>query len=94
MEMNAPKMSYQAAQGIVFTQLSDTESVLLNLTTKKYYSLNETGTLFWTLMQQSKTVQDIANSFSETYKITPDQARIKVDGFAQELVSEKLIQEA
>ncbi|ARA91875.1 MAG: PqqD family protein [Bacteroidetes bacterium] len=83
---------YTPHPDVSFTSLDESESVLLHMKTKQYYSLNETGTFIWDAFQQGATVEDIAERLTEVYDIERDDALEYVAGFFEELSSEGLVQ--
>lgn len=48
------------------------ETVVLELKSGIYYGLNETGSLIWNLIQQSKSLEEIRDAILETYEVEPD----------------------
>ena len=85
---------YKPHPDVSFTSLDESESVLLHMKTKQYYSLNETGTFIWDAFQQGASVQDIAERLTEVYDVELDEAADYVANFFEELSSEGLVQRA
>ncbi len=77
---------------LVFTRLDDTEAVLLHLDTKRYYTLNETGTRIWELLQQGRCAQEIAQTLQGGYAVTDEEAMPVLLAFVDELQQEGLVQ--
>lgn len=48
------------------------ETVILELESGVYYGLNETGTLIWNLINQSKTLEEIHKIILSEYDIEPE----------------------
>ena len=48
------------------------EVVVLELKSGIYYGLNETGSLIWNLIQQSKSLEEIRDVILETYEVEPE----------------------
>jgi coenzyme PQQ synthesis protein D (PqqD) len=67
-------MRYRAAPDALAATLSD-GAVLLNLRTKRYYSLNETGTRIWQLLLQGRTEEEIVQALTTEYDVHTDVAR-------------------
>lgn len=44
------------------------EAILINLKTGVYYSLNDTGTMFWTLLDGQRTIADCARLIAIEYE--------------------------
>jgi hypothetical protein len=81
---------FQGAEDVVFTAMED-EAVLLNLTTKQYYGLNESGMRIWQLVQIGSSVSEMAGAIAEDYEVSPEDARDAVAALCQELLEEGLI---
>ena len=80
----------KAEHEVVFTEL-DKDAVLLNLTTKMYYTLNETGLRIWQLAENDLTVKEISEKLQEEFDVTPEKANESVLNLITELISEKLV---
>ncbi len=92
--MLAPETVLHPHPSLVFTQLDDTEAVLLHLDTKRYYTLNETGTRIWELLQQSRSAQEIALALQDNYALTDEEALPLLLAFVDELQQEGLVQQS
>ncbi len=75
----------------VFTRLGDDSATILNLSTKRYYSLNETGIRIWELIEESGRPERVAAALEEEFDIDGDTVRRKVDDFVGELAAEGLL---
>ncbi|HZI50129.1 MAG TPA: PqqD family protein [Pyrinomonadaceae bacterium] len=64
---------------IVFTEFDDSEGILVDLNTKKYYQLNETAMLIWKGLEQGLGPREIADQIVESYEITANDAVRNVD---------------
>jgi len=64
---------------IVFTEFDDSEGILVDLNTKKYYQLNETAMLIWKGLEQGLGSREIAEQIVENYEITANDALRNVD---------------
>ena len=89
--MLAPETVLHPHPSLVFTRLDDTEAVLLHLDTKRYYTLNETGTRIWELLQQSRSAQEIAQALQDNYAVTDEEAMPLLLAFVDELQQEGLV---
>lgn len=89
--MLAPETVLHPHPSLVFTRLDDTEAVLLHLDTKRYYTLNETGTRIWELLQQSRNAQEIAQALQDNYTVTDEEAMPLLLAFVDELQQEGLV---
>jgi hypothetical protein len=89
--MLAPETVLQPHPSLVFTRLDETEAVLLHLDTKRYYTLNETGTRIWELLQQGRSADEIARALQKDYVLTDEEAMPVLLSFVDELHQEGLL---
>jgi len=90
--MLAPETVLHPHPSLVFTRLDDAEAVLLHLDTKRYYTLNETGTRIWELLQQRRSAQEVAQALQDNYAVTDEEAMPLLLAFVDELQQEGLVQ--
>ena len=83
-------MRYKAIAEALVATLSD-GAVLLNLQTKRYYSLNETGTRIWEMVQQTADEGDIVATLLREYEVEEPMARAEVRRILDELIEAQLI---
>lgn len=83
-------MRYRAISEALVATLSD-GAVLLNLQTKRYFSLNETGTRIWELVQQTADEQTIVDTLLREYEVEEPMARTEVRRILDELLEAQLI---
>lgn len=77
--------------GVMFRDL-DGEAVLLELETGRYYSLNETGTRMWILLQEHGSVETAFHALLDEYDIAEDRLRRELLGFVDILATRRLLQ--
>jgi len=87
--MNETK-AYHKNPSVVCTELDD-GAVLLNLDSKYYYSLNETGLRIWQFIEESRSPLEIAKKLANEYEIDVEIAGACVVGLVEELEKENLI---
>jgi len=78
---------------IVFTEFDDSEGILVDLNTKKYYQLNETAMLIWKGLEQGLGTHEIANRIVDNYEITPSDALRNVDEIVEKFQMYSLIRD-
>ena len=59
---------------IVFTEFDDSEGILVDLNTRKYYQLNETAMLIWKGLEQGLGTHEIVDQIVANYEIAPHDA--------------------
>lgn len=67
------------------------EAVILNLETSEYYSLNDTGTLIWELLNSGKNSAKIAETLAAEYGIPAGQAAADTAAFLKHLAKLKIL---
>lgn len=83
-------MRYRAIPEALVATLSD-GAVLLNLQTKRYFSLNETGTRIWELVQQTADEEVIVTTLLREYDVEEPMVRSEVRRILDELIEAQLI---
>ncbi len=78
-------------EDVVFTDFEDGEGILVDLNTKQYYRLNETGALIWRGLENGRTVEEIVSEMQKHYDVTREQALTSVDRLLRTLESNRLI---
>ncbi len=81
---------YKAIDEALVATLSD-GAVLLNLQTKRYFSLNETGTRIWELVQKIADEDAIVATLLREYEVEEGMARTEVRRILEELIDAQLI---
>ncbi len=82
--------SYQKNPSVVCTELDD-GGVLLNLDTKYYYNLNETGLRIWQVMDKFQNPPEIAEKLVNEYEVDVERAKVSVIRLMEDLEKEGLI---
>jgi hypothetical protein len=83
-------MRYRAIPEALVATLSD-GAVLLHLQTKRYFSLNETGTRIWELVQATADEESIVATMIREYEVEEATARAEVRRILDELIEAQLI---
>jgi hypothetical protein len=80
----------QIAPGVLFSEL-EREAVLLNVTTGKYFGLNEVGTRVWVLLAQHKQLAPVHHALVAEYAVSADQAQRDLVKLVDELTAQGLV---
>ena len=81
-----------APQGhVVFTEFEGDEGVLVDLNSKRYYTLNETATLIWRGLERGATKDEIVTQMTAAYDVTPERAASSYDALVHALRTHKLL---
>ena len=79
---------------IVFTEFDEGEAVLVDLNSKRYYTLNETAMIIWRGLERKRTREEIIRDITDTYDVTPEHAAASLDKLVASLQARKLIPSA
>lgn len=83
-------MRYRASADALAATLTD-GAVLLNLRTKRYHSLNETGTRIWQLLLERRTEEEIVLAMTNEYDVEEPVARDETRAVIASLCEHDLI---
>ena len=67
------------------------EAIIINLNTGTYYSLNDTGTMFWDLIDGQRTITDCARAIAAEYQVEIELVETDLLELAGEFQAEGLI---
>ena len=90
MEEKKQKM-FVPLKDVVYTDFQGTGGILVDLKTKQYYQLNETGSLIWRGLEKGDSVDDIALEMSIVYEVTAEDARKSVESLLSSLELRNLV---
>ena len=76
---------------VVDTELEGQETVLLHLESKRYFSLNPTGTRIWRGLRQELNLHEISGRLQEEFVVEPEQADGSVLALVDELCRHQLV---
>lgn len=77
---------------IFFTSFDGGEGILVDLNTKHYYRLNETGAVIWKALEAGRSVDDIVRDLQALYEVASDHARASIHRLLHSLEANKLIE--
>ena len=86
-----PERLFRHHPKVVFTRLDASQAALLHLDTKRYYSVNETGALIWSMLESEPSAEAIAAEIAKEYDIGQREALPYVLEFLEELNEEGLV---
>ena len=76
---------------VVVTDFDGGEGILVDLTTKKYYQLNETAMIVWKGLEKGKTTGEIAADITAGYEVALDRAQVSVERIVDNFQTYKLL---
>ena len=75
----------------VLVQEAQKESVLLNLSTGRYFGLDEVGTRMWKVCTTAASLQNAAESLASEYDVDPTQLQQDLQDLVEKLVAHGLL---
>ncbi|OGW51442.1 MAG: hypothetical protein A2V62_04115 [Nitrospirae bacterium RBG_19FT_COMBO_58_9] len=69
------------------------ETVLLNLSTGRYYTLNRLGSVIWEHCTGQSTISDIHAILCDRFEVAPERALDDLVSLVNELIQEGLLQQ-
>jgi hypothetical protein len=84
---------YRPAAGALFATLTD-GAVVLDVGTKKYFTLNDTGAAIWTCIRDGLGTDAMVAVLQRDYDVSEDDALTAVQVLIDALESEQLIEPA
>ncbi len=92
-ELSDNDKRYKGREDVVFTDLDDGSAVLLHLESKYYYSLNDTGSFLWKLMEKDDgtTEEEMIKELCDAYDVDEGKAKKDVEDFVRDLSEQGLI---
>ena len=79
---------------VVFTEFDEGEGILVDLNTKKYFQLNETGLIVWRGLERGRSLEEIVGEITAAYDVTPEHAAESVRRLLENLRAFKLVHAA
>ena len=79
---------------IVYTDFQGTGGILVDLNTKQYYQLNETGSLIWRALEKGDSVEDIVSEMRTVYEVSEERAHASVEKLLLNLETSNLVRRA
>ena len=79
---------------VVFTEFDAGEGILVDLNTKKYFQLNETGMIVWRGLEKKQTLEEIVGQITAAYDVTPEHAAASVRKLLDALRAFRLVRAA
>jgi hypothetical protein len=77
---------------VVDTALDTGETVLLQLASKTYYSLNATGTQIWQGLKQGLPLHEVSRRLQGRFEVEPERADRSVLALVDDLLQHQLVQ--
>ena len=85
------KSRFEVEADVVATDFEGKDAVVLNLATKKYYTLNETATAIWSGIEQKLAVLGLVDLLVSQFEVTSERAKESVIQTLERLQSQQLV---
>lgn len=85
----APNTRLSRNSSLVWRQLGD-EIVILDEDGTRVTTLNATAAVIWTLLEDDRSLEEIADEISNQFEVAPDQAIADVQAFCDQLIEQGL----
>lgn len=76
---------------VIYTDFNGMEGILVDLNTKQYYRLNETGSLIWRGLELGNTIAEIVSEIQSAYEVSTDHAQASVEKLLITLENNRLV---
>jgi hypothetical protein len=90
----AGDMSYTINTPDVIAETIDGETILVNLTTGAYYSLEGSGSAIWDALLEGHAPEAVAEHLAHVYESPADELQAAVEGLVADLRAEQILVEA
>ncbi len=77
--------------GDVLVRELDGEAVLLNLDNETYYGLDDVGTMFWTVLSDSSSINEAYQRLLKEFDVEAKQLKSDLQAFLEDLLAQGLI---
>lgn len=80
------------SENITYRIIND-KAIILNLKTGKYYSLNESGTFSWSLLENKTSIDELVDRAVENFGIDKKEAIRDIKLLLKDLISERMVRQ-
>ena len=82
---------FEVSPDVVATDFEGKDAVVLNLATKKYYTLNESATAIWAGIEQKRDLPGLVGLLLERFEVSEDRAKASVVETIAKLQAQQLV---
>ena len=76
----------------ILVQNVDGELVLLNLESEEYFGLDDIGTVMWSLLQESESVQVAYDRLLDRYDVEPEELKQDFLNLVEQFIKHELVE--
>ena len=77
--------SVKVPDDILYKELSNGETVFLNLDNENYYGLDNTGSIFWNELTSTENIENAYNNLLELFDVSPSKLRNDLNSLLEDL---------
>lgn len=86
-------LRYQQQPDLIAADL-DGETVMMSVSTGKYFSLRGIGQFIWELLAEPKTIDEVVGVIEARYEVGHEQARADCESFVNDLIAKDLLKKS
>lgn len=86
-------MKYKIIEDVIWKVIDD-ETVILNPEKDEYYTLNNTGTAVWGLIDKGKDLEKLVGELLKQYNASENELKADVKKIIKDLLDKKLIKKS
>lgn len=87
-------MKYQRKSNLSEATLDGNDTVLLDVTTSKYYDLNPVAARIWQLIEQPKDLHELCETLQGEFTVDEQQCQQQIKAFLQQMQEKGLCETA
>ena len=85
-----PDQIVRISEGAIAQEVNG-ETVILDLNSQQYFSLDKTGTRIWQLLQEKLNTREVYQEMRNEYEVDEEELRQDIDSLIASLVEEGLV---
>lgn len=89
--MTSADTRFEVSPDVVATDFEGQNAVVLNLATKKYYTLNETAAAIWAGIERKLDVSGLVGLLLDDFEVSEERARASVIDTLTRLQAQQLV---
>ena len=75
----------------VYAESLDDETILLELESGQFFSLDAVGSRLWDLLMEHRSTEAVAKAASEEYEVAPERLAADLEALVQQLAAHGLV---
>ena len=75
----------------IAAEVVESETVLINLSTGTYYTMDNVGSVVWSMIERSHSIEEIGSRLATHYSVDPDPVLADLCGLVHDLLDQRLV---